>query len=240
MALDLSAWVKANQANKGKTFEVTYYAKVNANAAVKESNKAHLEYGNDPSNKTETTPVEVKTPTYPLDILKKKTGTDEKLAGAKFKLYLNKTDADANNDTNVIKVSPVTPEVAGNYVVDPTSTTTEFESVKDITGAGYNLRVNGLAEGTYYLVETQAPAGYNKLTAPIEIEITKSADTEVNNWTISKDGTVETDKIIDIENSTGSLLPSTGGMGTIIFAVIAAILVLGVAVSFIRDKRKNA
>ena len=240
MALDLSAWVKANQANKGKTFEVTYYAKVNANAAVKESNKAHLEYGNDPSNKTETTPVEVKTPTYPLDILKKKTGTDEKLAGAKFKLYLNKTDADANNDTNVIKVSPVTPEVAGNYVVDPTSTTTEFESVKDITGAGYNLRVNGLAEGTYYLVETQAPAGYNKLTAPIKIEITKSADTEVNNWTISKDGTVETDKIIDIENSTGSLLPSTGGMGTIIFAVIAAILVLGVAVSFIRDKRKNA
>lgn len=240
MALDLSAWVKANQANKGKTFEVTYYAKVNANAAVKESNKAHLEYGNDPSNKTETTPVEVKTPTYPLDILKKKTGTDEKLAGAKFKLYLNKTDADANNDTNVIKVSPVTPEVAGNYVVDPTSTTTEFESVKDITGAGYNLHVNGLAEGTYYLVETQAPAGYNKLTAPIEIEITKSADTEVNNWTISKDGTVETDKIIDIENSTGSLLPSTGGMGTIIFAVIAAILVLGVAVSFIRDKRKNA
>ena len=240
MALDLSAWVKANQANKGKTFEVTYYAKVNANAAVKESNKAHLEYGNDPSNKTETTPVEVKTPTYPLDILKKKTGTDEKLAGAKFKLYLNKTDADANNDTNVIKVSPVTPEVAGNYVVDPTSTTTEFESVKDITGAGYNLRVNGLAEGTYYLVETQAPAGYNKLTAPIEIEITKSADTEVNNWTISKDGTVETDKIIDIENSTGSILPSTGGMGTIIFAVIAAILVLGVAVSFIRDKRKNA
>lgn len=240
MALDLSAWVKANQANKGKTFEVTYYAKVNANAAVKESNKAHLEYGNDPSNKTETTPVEVKTPTYPLDILKKKTGTDEKLAGAKFKLYLNKTDADANNDTNVIKVSPVTPEVAGNYVVDPTSTTTEFESVKDITGAGYNLRVNGLAEGTYYLVETQAPAGYNKLTAPIKIEITKSADTEVNNWTISKDGKAETDKIIDIENSTGSLLPSTGGMGTIIFAVIAAILVLGVAVSFIRDKRKNA
>ncbi|MFR2369732.1 MAG: LPXTG cell wall anchor domain-containing protein [Anaerobutyricum sp.] len=43
-----------------------------------------------------------------------------------------------------------------------------------------------------------------------------------------------------MENSTGSLLPSTGGMGTIIFAVIAAILVLGVAVSFIRDKRKNA
>lgn len=67
---------------------------------------------------------------------------------------------------NAIKVSGSN----GNYVVDSTSTTTEFESVEEITGAGYNLHVNGLAEGTYYLVETQAPAGYNKLTAPIEIK----------------------------------------------------------------------
>lgn len=239
MSLDLSEWVRANQTNKGKEFTVTYYAKVNANAVVTEKNNAQLEYGNKPGETTKTTPSEAKTPTYPLDILKKKAGTGteeialEKLAGAKFKLY-----KDSVNEENVIKVSETA--VKGSYVVDPTSATTEFESVKDITGEGYNLRVNGLAEGTYYLVETQAPAGYNKLTAPIEIKITKSADTDVNSWTISKDGTAENDKIIDIENSTGSILPSTGGMGTIIFAVIAAILVLGVAVSFIRDKRKNA
>ena len=240
MSLDLSEWVKANQGNKGKEFTVTYYAKVNKDAEVTNSNKASLEYGNNPSNTTTTTPSEAKTPTYPLDILKKKTGTDEKLAGAKFKLYSSKTDADANDDAKAIKVSPVTPGVAGNYVVDPTSSTTEFESVKDITGAGYNLRVNGLAEGTYYLVETKAPDGFNKLTAPVEIKITKSTDTDVNKWTISKGEAVENDKIIDIENSTGSLLPSTGGRGTIIFAVIAALLVFGVAVSFIRDKRKEA
>ena len=77
------------------------------------------------------------------------------------------------------------------------------------------------------------------MTAPVVIKITKSTDTDVNNWTISKDGTDENDKIIDIENSTGSLLPSTGGRGTIVFAVIAALLVFGVAVSFIRDKRKE-
>ena len=53
-------------------------------------------------------------------------------------------------------------------------------------------------------------------------------------------GTVEIDKIIDIANSTGFLLPSTGGRGAIVFAVIAALLVFGVAVSFIRDKRKEA
>ena len=233
MSLDLSEWVRANQTNKGNEFTVTYYAKVNKDAVVTEKNKAQLEYGNHPSDTTTTTPSEAKTPTYPLDILKTKKDSTVKLAGAKFSLYTSKTDA--TNGTNPIKVRGNN----GNYVVDSTSTTTEFESVENIEGKSYNLRVNGLAEGTYYLVETKAPDGYNKLTAPVVIKITKSTDTDVNNWTISKDGTVETDKIIDIANSTGSLLPSTGGRGAIAFAVIAAVLVFGVAVSFIRDKRKE-
>lgn len=232
MKLDLSEWVRANQTNKGKEFTVTYYAKVNANAVVTEKNKATLEYGNNPGDTTTTTPSEAKTPTYPLDINKIKKGSDEKLAGAKFSLYTSAEDA--KNGKNAIKVSGNN----GNYVVNPASTTTEFESVKNIENAGYNIRVNGLAEGTYYLVETKAPDGFNKLTAPVVIKISKSTDTDVNNWAISKDGTDESDKIIDIENSTGSLLPSTGGAGVIVFAGVAILLVFGVAVSFIRDKRK--
>lgn len=234
MSLDLSEWIRANQRNKGKEFTVTYYAKVNKAAVVTEKNKAQLEYGNKPGETTTTTPSEVKTPTYPLDILKVKKDSNVKLAGAKFSLY--KLENDAKNGTNPIKVTGNN----GNYVVDSTSATTEFESVENIERKGYNLRVNGLAEGTYYLVETKAPDGFNKLTAPVVITITKSTGADVNNWTISKDGTVETDKIIDIANSTGSLLPSTGGRGAIAFAVIAALLVFGVAVSFIRDKRKEA
>lgn len=233
MSLDLSAWVRDNQTNKGKEFTVTYYAKVNKDAVVTEKNKAQLEYGNKPGETTTTTPSEAKTPTYPLDILKTRKDTSKKLAGAKFSLYTSETDA--KNRTNPIKVTGNN----GNYVVDSISATTEFESVENIDEKGYNLRVNGLAEGTYYLVETKAPDGFNKLTAPIVIKITKSADTDVNNWTISKDGPVETDKIIDVENSTGSLLPSTGGMGTIAFTVVAALLVLGVAVSFIRDRKRE-
>lgn len=234
MSLDLSEWVRANQTNKGKEFTVTYYAKVNKAAVVTEKNKAELEYGNKPGETTTTTPSEAKTPTYPLDILKVKKDSNVKLAGAKFSLYTSETDA--KNGTNPIKVTGNN----GNYVVDSTSTTTEFESVENIEGKGYNLRVNGLAEGTYYLVETKAPDGFNKLTAPVVIKITKSTDADVNKWTISKDGKDETDKIIDIANSTGSLLPSTGGRGAIAFAVIAALLVFGVAVSYIRDKRKEA
>ena len=231
MSLDLSAWVKANQTNKGKEFTVTYYAKVNKDAEVTNNNKASLEYGNNPSDTTTTTPSEAKTNTYPLDINKIKTGSDEKLAGAKFSLYTSAEDA--KNGKNAIKVSGSN----GNYVVDPASTTTEFESVKSIDGKSYNLHINGLEAKDYWLVETQAPEGFNKLTAPIKVTITKTGDAE---WKVSKDGVEETDKIIDIENSTGSLLPSTGGRGAIAFAVIAALLVFGVAVSFIRDKRKEA
>ena len=234
MSLDLSEWVRANQTNKGKAFTVTYYAKVNKDAVVTEKNNAKLEYGNNPTDTTTTTPSEAKTPTYPLDILKKEKTSEKELAGAKFSLYT--TEADAKAGTNAITVSGSD----GKYVVDPTSKNTVFESVASIEGENYNLHVNGLKAGDYWLVETEAPAGYNKLTAPIKVTIKKSADADVNNWTISKDGVDEKDKIIDIENSTGSLLPSTGGRGAIAFAVIAALLVFGVAVSFIRDKRKEA
>lgn len=229
MALDLSAWVRANQTNKGKEFTVTYYAKVNKDAVVTEKNKAQLEYGNKPDETTTTTPSEAKTPTYPLDILKKKSGSKEKLAGAKFELYKNEADAKAG--TNAIKVSGSN----GNYVVDSNSKNTVFESVASIDGKDYNLHLNGLAAGDYWLKETEAPAGFNKLTDSVKITITKTGDTD---WTVKKNDTKEEDKIIDIENSTGSLLPSTGGAGVIVFAGVAILLVFGVVVSFIRDKRK--
>lgn len=230
MSLDLSTWVRDNQANKGKEFTVTYYAKVNKGAVVTEKNKAQLEYGNKPGETTTTTPSEAKTPTYPLDILKKKSGSKEKLAGAKFELYKNEADAKAG--TNAIKVSGSN----GNYVVDSNSKNTVFESVASIDGQEYNLHLNGLAAGDYWLKETEAPAGFNKLTDPVKITITKTGDTE---WTVKKnDAKEEEDKIIDIENSTGSLLPSTGGTGVIVFAGVAILLVFGVVVSFIRDKRK--
>lgn len=232
MSLDLSAWVRANQTNKGKEFTVTYYAKVNANAVVTEKNNATLEYGNNPDDTTTTTPSEAKTPTYPLDIKKFKKGSTEMLSGAKFELYKNEADAKAGE--NAIKVSGS----KGNYVVNPKSTNTVFESVASIDGKDYNLHLNGLAAGNYWLKETEAPAGFNKLTDPIKVTIAKSTDGDESNWTISKDETVEKDKIIDIENSTGSILPSTGGTGVIVFAGVAILLVFGVVVSFIRDKRK--
>lgn len=239
MTLDLSDWIKTNQGQDkvGKEFTVTYYAKVNKEAVVETNNSASLEYGNNQGDTTTTTPSVVNTPTYPLNINKVIAGGNTMLAGATFRLYKDEADAKLAND-NAIKVTKGTPD--GNYTVavdQETEENMDMVTVADEVGTGYNLHLNGLAAGEYWLVETDAPAGYNKLTAPIKVTITKSGDTDVNNWGLSKDDVPEDDKIIDIENVSGTLLPETGGMGTVLFTVVAVVMILGVAISFIRSRK---
>ena len=237
MVLDLSEWVRTNQANnKGKEFTVTYYAKVNKAAVVTEKNSAHLEYGNNPGETTTTTPSEAKTPTYPLDILKIKKDTEEILAGAHFTLYAS-TTAGVIDESKPIKVTKV---ADGKYSYAADQTSTDPSVITDMVTVASKIDAGLKYGNTYYLKETKAPDGYNKLTEAIKVTITKSTTTDENEWTLTVDkGTVD-GKIVKVENSTGSLLPSTGGRGAIAFAVIAALLVFGVAVSFIRDKRKEA
>lgn len=236
MELNLSEWIIANQDRKGQGFTVTYYAKVNQNAVVQTNNKAELEYGNNSNDTTKGNPEIVTTPTYPLDIKK----TDTKgtlLAGAKFRLYKNEEDAKAAND-NAIKVTGSD----GSYTVaedQKTESNMDMDTKATDVGAGYNLRLNGLAAGTYWLVEKEAPAGYNKLTAPIKVTITQDGENELK-WTVSKDNVPEDDKIIDVENTTGTILPGTGGMGTILFTVVGIALVLIIAASFVISRRKRA
>lgn len=239
MTLDLSSWIRDNQTSKGQNFTVTYYAKVNKDAVVTTNNSASLEYGNDPDNTTTTTPVQVDTPTYPLNINKTESKNDSMLAGATFRIYKDESDAKAANE-NAIKVTKLE---EGKYVVaenQASETNMDMVSKGSAVTSGANLSLNGLAAGDYWLVETAAPDGYNKITAPVKVTITKSETTDVNNWTISKDSTQETDKIIDIENSTGTILPGTGGMGTVLFTVVGVVLVLVIAGSFIISRRRRA
>lgn len=236
MELNLSQWIRDNQVHKGTGFTVTYYAKVNQNAVVQTNNKAELEYGNNSNDTTKGNPVVVTTPTYPLDIKK----TDTKgtlLAGAKFRLYKNEEDAKAAND-NAIKVTGSD----GRYTVaeeQKTESNMDMDTKATEIDAGYNLRLNGLSAGTYWLVEKEAPAGYNKLTAPIKVTITQNEKNKLE-WTVSKDNVPEDDKIIGVENTTGTILPGTGGMGTILFTVVGIALVLIIAASFVISRRKRA
>ena len=119
-------------------------------------------------------------------------------------------------------------------------TTTVTAITTDSTG---RFTLQGLDADTYYLVETAAPAGYNMLKDPIQVVIdsnTDSAQTTQNNGSITlRQNGDEVDEI-DVQNNTGSELPSTGGIGTYIFYIAGAILVLGAAIVLIARKRSAA
>lgn len=94
----------------------------------------------------------------------------------------------------------------------------------------------GLAYGTYYLVETKAPAGYNLLTQPITVEINESSHlTKADGWENAEGEVI--DNTIHVVN-TKFILPETGGMGTTVFTV-AGILIIGAACLLLLSNRKK-
>ena len=99
-----------------------------------------------------------------------------------------------------------------------------------------------MKDGTYYLEETVAPAGYNQLTKDIEIVITDNghASIKVND----KDASITPAEAnlsltADVSNSTGTVLPETGGTGTIIFVALGALAVICAGVFLVTNKRMS-
>lgn len=92
------------------------------------------------------------------------------------------------------------------------------------------FEIQGLEAGTYYLKETEAPKGYNKIQKSIKIEILEDGSIKVDNNAITGD--------VRVQNNTGSILPSTGGMGTTLIYVVGSILVLASGIVLF-SKRKE-
>ena len=104
------------------------------------------------------------------------------------------------------------------------------------------IAIKGLDEDIYFLEETLAPAGYNKLEKPIQFEIDPVYNDKGElQKVIYKIGTQEvSSNVIPVENFTGSTLPSTGGMGTTLFYVFGGIMVLAAVVLLVTKKRMAA
>lgn len=240
---------------KGMYIIVEYSAKLNSNAVIGGAgnrNSVYLEYSNNPnqsgtgdSGNTGKTPEDkVVVFTYELDTTKvDKNDSTKKLKNAKFKLYRGSGEEKQYAQVTDGKLSGWIGEADG---------ATELSS--DAQGL---FKVAGLDDGTYYLEETVAPDGYNKLTEPIAVVISANT-TNGQNWTnydttpltkidVTANGTSGTGNAetgvasIIVANAKGNTLPSTGGMGTtILYAAGAAIVLVAAFGIAFAVRRRNA
>ena len=155
------------------------------------------------------------------------------LPEAQFKLYKETTDGD--------KYLAISDNKEVTWV---DATSNEVEVLK--TNAGGNFTIDGLAAGTYKLVETKAPAGYNLLTAPLTIEIIMNngklivkvdgEELKDGEGNIIDFGTLPA-CVVDIENAKGATLPETGGIGTTIFYLVGGLMMAAAVVLLVAKKR---
>lgn len=247
---------------------VTYKANLNENAVLGGTgnlNTVNLTYSNDPNGTSDGTTTDKKVPVYTFQMnVVKKDGTGENakaLAGAKFVLAtdkLTKTENEATTDVNVITSDDIetykenlVAVTAGDKPLYAVGGTNYEMEVSGDEGTKGQLNIKGLKDGVYYLYETKAPNGYNKLTEPIKITITASKDNDVPNGKVSATLTnAATGSIAEVDsgildkvtvvNNAGSQLPSTGGMGTTLFYIIGGVLMAGAAVVLVIKKKRSS
>lgn len=205
---------------------ITYTATVNEKAiqSNKETNTATLKYSNDPANKDsfKESSVEVEVFSFNIVISKYAAGNEStKLEGAKFVLK--------NAEGKYYKYDANTKAVT--WVVG------KADATEVITGADGAARFDGLQAGTYYLEETVAPAGYNQLTKDITIVLNKDGSATID----SASSTLGADHSLTagVANSTGTMLPETGGIGTVIFVALGALAVICAGVFLVTNKRMS-
>lgn len=201
---------------KGTTILVTYNATLNKDAVIDgdgNTNKVTLSYGNHQN----TVPSEVTTKSYQFDLVKVDGTTNKLLDGAEFELADGETKLSFVKDAN------------GNYRVAAAG---EDGATTTITVKNGKVNIYGLAGKTYTLTETKAPDGYNKL---VTSETVNLADGSKTHATIV--GSVYKDGGVVVENHAGTVLPSTGGMGTTLFYVIGGGLMVAAVVLLVTKKR---
>ncbi len=226
--------------------ELEYVTVLNSAAASgdPENNEVTLTYSNDPTNShdstlTSDTPDDVvHVYTYRLDIAKQLKGTAAPLPGAFFIL-----SREMDHATEYAVIS-------NGKMEDWTQVEAEASRLESVSDGSISL--DGLGDGTYQLTEVQAPDGYDLLEEPITIVLDGKQDEQglLSSLTCSAsgqgllEGSVQTDMeegsaSMIVENTKGSLLPSTGGAGTFLFFG-CGMLLIGAAgtVTVIRRRRK--
>lgn len=205
----------------GTQIIVTYSASLNESAMIGTTgnkNDTWLKYGNGGSVTDET-----KTYSYSFDLVKTD-NSNKLLAGAQFELYTNKNCTD--------KVALVKDGDAYRVASATEKATTNFTSAVIVSNDTSKITVNGLkGETSYWLKEIKAPKGYNELEEPYEFTM------GANNMSATLNGTQWGDGGVHVINNAGTVLPSTGGMGTTVFYVVGGGLMAVAVVLLVTKKR---
>lgn len=217
-----------NTLKANETITVTYKAKLNKDAVIAgngNTNTTWLSYGDKSNTQVATTT----TKTYMIPVYKFTKGTTDPKVALQGVTFTLRENADDTAPIALVKTGdaaandPNSADVYRHATADDVNTVTEV-----VTPATGRFTIQGLKAGTYYLTETATVTGYNKLTAPVTVVIDENGKVTVG-------GTEK--QTVEIENKTGSLLPSTGGRGTMAFYIVGALLVLGSGVVLITKKR---
>lgn len=203
-------------------------------AVAKNKNTATLLFGDKtiPEAQETRTSNEVITYTFGLNV-DKVDGTNTPLSGASFDL------------STTMKIEGVDTVVYAKVVDNKLDGWVDAANKTVFTSESFSIL--GLDAGTYVLTELEAPNGYNKLATPVTINI--YADHDGSTMMLELNGIVDGSLSRDystgmasfkVKNTSGTILPSTGGMGTTVFYVVGVILVLGAVALLATKKRVNS
>ncbi len=163
--------------------------------------------------------------------------------------YYHYVEATENSDA---KVEWVTVEGAPTATDTTAITDEQAKAIADskaitiqTTDTNGAAKFIGIKDGTYYLVEAEAPVGYNRYTQFKQVSVNGTNvdnDNHVENLAqpdTNFDSNANARAIVEVENSTGVLLPSTGGIGTTIFYIVGGILIIAGVAYFILRRKTN-